>query len=291
MRAVPRVATRLRGAAVAALALASWLAPATAGATGTLPPANPPANIAPVPDFLSSGSCTQSGTAFTCANPCVSVRLVKAVAHLVFPTYDDSAACVAFFLRSLDAARASEGLGPLTLPTNWSSLTIPEQLFVVADLERVDRGLPPYLGLNAKLSATARAAARSGRDPLAAAGFFEARDRGTPAYGSTWASGYSALGADYVWMYDDGWGGPMTPNRACTSAGAHGCWGHRDELLGADPGFNPGVGLACTTCEMGAGFALFHHGGAFADLVERPAGPPPPMYFTWARDVKPYLAH
>jgi hypothetical protein len=41
---------------------------------------------------------------------------------------------------------------------------------------------------------------------------------------------------------------------------------------------------------MGAGFAVVAGSGAFTDLVERPAGRPPAMYFTWARNVLPFLS-
>lgn len=37
----------------------------------------------------------------------------------------------------------------MVLPSNVQRLTTAEQLFVVIDLERVDRGLAPYLGLTA----------------------------------------------------------------------------------------------------------------------------------------------
>jgi hypothetical protein len=93
-------------------------------------------------------------------------------------------------------------------------------------------------------------------------------------------------------MYDDGWGGSAgtTSNVACTSAVASGCWGHRDELLGSDPGFNLGVGLACTNCVMGTGYPSSQtsprtangHLSSYVDLVVKPAGAVPAMTYTWA---------
>jgi hypothetical protein len=108
--------------------------------------------------------------------------------------------------------------------------------------------------------------------------------------GGAWAGGFSVLAADYVLMYDDGWGGSGdTPNVSCTGPGAAGCWSHRDELLGADPGYNPGVGLACTTCEMGAGYTASGAAGAsYVDLIEMPRSGQPAMTFTWAGE-QPYL--
>jgi hypothetical protein len=115
--------------------------------------------------------------------------------------------------------------------------------------------------------------------------------QGSAGFGGAWSGGYTVLAADYIWMYDDTWGGSeaKTSNIACTSAGAAGCWAHRDELLGSDPGYNQGVGLGCTTCEMGTGFAMPNAHGSYVDLIEIPKGSPPPMSFTWADNVLPNL--
>ena len=113
----------------------------------------------------------------------------------------------------------------MVLPSNWYSLTTPEQLFVVANLERTARGLPPYLGINAALSAEAQRAAAAYGDPSLAKGFAAAVDRqGYPAMGGAWSAGFSVLAADYIWMYDDGWAGSVNAmsNIACTSANAAG---------------------------------------------------------------------
>jgi hypothetical protein len=66
--------------------------------------------------------------------------------------------------------------------------------------------------------------------------------------------------------------------------------GHRDQLLGDDGTYNFGVGLHCTTCEMGTGSAIVNGSSSFTSLIELPAGSPPAMYFTWAKNVVPYLA-
>lgn len=109
--------------------------------------------------------------------------------------------------------------------------------------------------------------------------------------GGTWASGMTTLGADFLWMYADGWGGSPagTPNTACTSPSAAGCWAHRDELLGVGSRFDASVGVDCTDCEMGAGFSVRGGTGSYVDLLERPAHGAPAMTFTWARDVVPFL--
>ena len=86
-------------------------------------------------------------------------------------------------------------------------------------------------------------------------------------------------------MYDDGWSGAgHTSNVACTSSGAAGCWAHREELLGYDPGYNPGVGLTCVNCEMGTGFAMVGGGASYVDLIEMPKSGQPAMTFTWSNE-------
>jgi len=254
-------------------------------AAGIVPPHNPRVNIAPVPDYLESGACAPITGGWSCPNPCVT-------SQITFPPYSNTALCSAYVLEAINAARKVESVKAMVLPTNWVHLSAPEQLFVLADLERVGRGLPPYLGLNKNLTAEAQKAAVTSRDPGIAPGFTAGNDpQHYVGFGSTWASAYTTLGADYFWMYSDGWGGSAaaTANYGCTSASAKACWDHRDELLGYDPGYNPGVGLSCSTCEMGTGFALVGGRSSFTDLIELPAGKPPAMTFTWATNVAPYL--
>ncbi len=171
--------------------------PAPAVSHGIVPPANPPASIAPTPLFE---------TACLAAGPL-------------------SAPCVEATLQATDSARAREGLAPMTLPGDYSTLTAAEQLFVLADTERVDRGLPPAVGLVNELDQDALAAAAADADP-------------TPAivppgvsilrWASNWSENAGALGSNYNWMYDDG---PGSGNLACGGGGS-GCWGHRDNILG-----------------------------------------------------------
>jgi hypothetical protein len=258
------------------------------GASGILPPANPATNLIPSPNFLSSGFC-HDGAATPCSNPCVRLHGRR----LVFPSFNGKPTCTQFVLRALNVARSDEELPAIVLPSNWFNLKPQEQIFVIVNLERTARGLPPYLGLNRQLHASAQNAAARLADPTYAKGFHAGLDpEGVQGMGSTLATGYNTLEADYVWMYEDGWGGTpsLTPNLACTFPGALGCWGHRDQLLGFDGTYNFGVGLHCTTCEMGTGFAIVNGTGSFTSLIELPAGTPPPMYFTWAKNVVPYLA-
>jgi hypothetical protein len=256
-----------------------------AESAGILPGGNPARNIAPHPNFMAAGACTKDSDGWSCTNPCVTPALS-------FPSYTNSPKCIAFVLRAINHARRREGVRRMTLPRDFQQLSVAEQLFVLANLERTARGLPPYLGLNTDLVSEAQHAANQGGDPSLAPGFAVGVDaQGYYGMGGAWSSGFSPLTADYFWMYDDGWGGRAhTFNVACTSAGAPACWAHRDQLLGYDPRFNPGVGLRCQNCEMGTGFTIAGASSSYVDLVELPAGTAPTMTFTWEDNVLPFLS-
>ncbi len=142
--------------------------------------------------------------------------------------------CQQAVVEAIDQARAAEGIGPLELPPNYSTITTAEQLLVLANLERIDRGLPGFIGLSSRLDALAQSAAAATSDPSGPAG---------TTWGSNWAGGEaSALLADYDWMYDDG---PGSPNMDCTNTVADGCWDHRRNVLG-NYGPRPAMGAAVT---------------------------------------------
>ena len=108
------------------------------------------------------------------------------------------------------------------LPSNFRDLTAREQLFVLLDLERVNRGEPPVLALTGSLDTSADAGAATGRDPAVPAGpGFDAWYAIDVDYGKP-------LAADWWWMYDDGFG---SGNIDCHKAGGPGCWVHRDNML------------------------------------------------------------
>ncbi|MCL5115847.1 MAG: hypothetical protein M1272_01700 [Firmicutes bacterium] len=159
-------------------------------------PPPPKANLAPQPNF--NQICAEVGVA--------------------------SPACQETTLEAIDAARRHEGLGSMALPRNWLSLTPAEQLFVITNLERVARREHPIPGLVAWLDGVAQAGALSRADP--------ALPQPAAPYVSIWAETVSPLASDYGWMYADGYGGPIgTTNLDCRSAGAPGCWGHRNNIL------------------------------------------------------------
>ena len=111
-------------AASATLVAAGALAGCAAGAGQPDPSANPSTSLAPAPNY---------------GNVCAPVGA------------DTSTTCLRVTLQAIDAARAAEGLGPMRLPADFGRLSVPEQLFVAVDRERVDRGLAPFAGLSAAL--------------------------------------------------------------------------------------------------------------------------------------------
>jgi hypothetical protein len=164
----------------------------------------------------------------------------------------------------IDYCRAQQGVGPVRLPSNFGRLTAPEQMFVMIDMERVNRGEPPVVGLTASLDRAAQQAAAAGTDP--AIGF-----------GDIWAGGpNSTVGADYSWMYDDGF---ASANVDCVAPDDPACWGHRDVILAND---------ISATLVAGAGFEA---GGSFGPsyaLALAGYAPGSKLVFSWA-DELPYF--
>lgn len=180
----------------------AFLAPAATARTTTLPPR------------ADAGASRTSAVEIACNNP--------------------GRQCQQVVLRAIDLARAAEGVVPLELPSDYGSLSQPEQLLVLAQIERVDRGLPGFDGLSSQLDLLAAKGAEAADDPVGPPG---------TSWGSNWAAGESStLLADYDWMYNDG---PGSPNVDCPRAGASGCWDHRRTILG-DYGRHPSMGAAAT---------------------------------------------
>ena len=171
-------------------------------------------------------------------------------------------------IAAIDYCRAREGVGPLVLPSNWAALTTPEQLLVVIDLERVNRGLSPVIGLSRTLDRFALSGAQRGADPT-----FPSQPslvgEMKPAYtagGSIWAGVSSTLLADYGWMYHDGYGTTGFVNIDCSSPHGIGCWGHRDNIL-SDTDVDVAVGGAAAVRASDAFEQLY--GYRTSDLVFR----------------------
>ncbi len=170
-------------------------APGDASAAGIVPPGNPYVNVSPqvMPD------CTLT------------------------PVDDTSAGCIDSVLHNINYARSLEGLGPMVLPSGYAGDSVPVQQLILADEERGDRGLSQFSGLDPALDTVALTGAQTDADPVPPVGYL------ANGGGSNFALDYTPLGADFAWMYDDGYGGT---NLDCTSPGASSCWGHRDNILG-----------------------------------------------------------
>jgi hypothetical protein len=109
--------------------------PASESNTGI---ADPSRNVSPVPDY--TRVCLASGI-------------------------DNSPACLDAVLAAINHAHALEGIRPMVLPTGFARLSIPDQLFVAVNLERVDRGLPAFGGLTTALNRNAQRGADDANDP------------------------------------------------------------------------------------------------------------------------------
>ena len=226
--------------------------------------------------------------AMAVANASGGVASVAAApaAHRILPPQEPRANFrlmnVSQVLTAIDAARhGEEGLGPLRFDVaRFDRLSVPEQVFVVTDLERTTRGLYPAVALTRRLDAIANSAARRDQDPTDPA----------QGYSSIWSSAPASLGqyaffADFGWMYDDG---PppqyIFRNVDCARRGESGCWGHRDNILS-----NPLRGWAGCPSELvsGAGYArATPDGPSLTEIFEVAcAGSRIGAVFTWRHAV------
>jgi len=258
---------------LAALTLVPSLVSVHAGAAAILPPSNPASNIAPSPDYtiVNNRSYTVGSRLPGCWR--------WAGSHLV--ANPSSATCLREEIAATNRAQSAEGLGPVTLPTNFASLSPVKQLLVTVDIERVSRGEAPVVGVAASLDQLAQLGAAGRRDPSLPSA--SAYPGATGGYTANWAGAINALDANYAWMYQDGWAGNATFNEDCTSAHAAGCWGHRDDILAN------GAVLPCptTSCSlvMGGGFVNRGAGdgfSSFSELFVQVTNTPTNLIYTWA---------
>lgn len=139
--------------------------------------------------------------------------------------------CIALELAAIRHARSAQGFAvrPMVLPRNYQRLSYARQLFVLTNLERVDRGLHPIRGLTAALNRRSRVGAAKFDDPYV--GDRAMQRLRLRSWRSLWAEDLGPLAADYDWMYDDGFTsyGPRIID--CGRPHAPGCWGHRDNIL------------------------------------------------------------
>ena len=147
----------------------------------------------------------------------------------------------------------------------------------MVNLERVNRGLPPVIGLSASLDSLAQEGAIAEHDPGFPAGYHDPAGT-TGAYydggGVWWFNSDTSIAADAALMYGDGYGGT---NLECTTATASACWGHRDILL-SDGSSETLVG--------GAGYVPSPNSFTFEELYGYATSD---LVFTWASEL-PYFS-
>lgn len=263
--------------AAVVLAILTGLATAVAGASGVVPPQNPTANVSAVPAYsiVNNKSYTVNGPLPPCWTWSTSGRLVP---RATSPT------CARDELAATNRAQSAEGLGAARLPQNFARLTAAEQLLVLVDIDRVSRGEAPVVGVSIRLDRFAQEGAAARTDPaLPSASEYPGA---TGGFVANWAGAISALDANYVWMYTDGWAGRLTDNYDCTGPSASGCWGHRDNILAN------GSRLPCpvSTCALVMGGGFVNAGGgdgfsSYSELIVQVSGVAPGLYYTWARAV------
>lgn len=259
------------------LALAVLLGASDAAASGIVPPHNPSSDLWAVPAYSFAGGSHQVYTVGSPLPPCWTWS-----ASGTFAPQGDATACVTAEVSATQRAQRVEGAGAFRLPRDFATLTPAEQSLVLVDIDRVSRGEPPVLGLSARADLFAQRGAVANADPTLPSRSGVAGATG--GWAANYAAAVNALDANYEWMYTDGWAGARTFNYDCTSPGAPGCWGHRDNILAN------GARIPCYqgSCElvMGAGYVAGGAGngyGSYTELVIQVAGATPALYYTWAR--------
>jgi len=227
-----------------------------------VPPQNPSSSLAPNPNFTDDGNCG-------------------------FSALDNSTKCTNDVAQAVKNGRAVlESMAPLSFDMSaFEAMTVPEQLFVIADEERTDRSLPPISGLTTQLDTVAQTGAADNADPSLSSSTLTG-GASVLSWGSNWAGGTSnALGSDYYWMYDDG---TSSPNAECSTPSAPACWGHRDNVLGTFASSSTCYASGSSGPEqyMGAGDTATgsSSGPSFAEIIVGACGPAPTdVVFTWAQ--------
>jgi hypothetical protein len=140
-----------------------------------------------------------------------------------------TAGCEAASIKALDTAMTEEGLTPTAIPEDFWSMPYDQQLLLLINGDRTARNLPTLTGPVAALDVDAEIGAGAETNPT----YLES----PYGWNAAWAEEWNTVADEFVWMYDDGWGG--TPhfagntyfNSTCTAATAKGCWGDRADIL------------------------------------------------------------
>ncbi|MFL5821917.1 MAG: hypothetical protein ACJ764_00585 [Solirubrobacteraceae bacterium] len=179
-------------------------------------------------------------------------------------------ACIAASVSYLDQARDSLGQPAYVLPTDFASLTPVQQVFILANSDRVLYGLPPIPGLTDTLNHDAGVGVQTDNDPGPS-------DANWMMYTANWAGGYQNIVLAYEgWMYDDG---PGSGNLDCTATSTDGCWGHRHDILWQFDGAGAvAMGAAAgSDADSWPGYAML--------LVQGNSSFHPTYTYTWAQAV------
>jgi len=216
-----------------------------------------------------------------------------------------SAACYQDGLNDLNHARTILDPSLPALNINLGALmamTPAQQVFTITNIERVQRGLPPFTAMTRQLNNWAMTGAVNSTDPhkhsttLTGGAVIN-----SDTTGNFTASSYmNALIADYIWMYDDNTGNATSCTPTATNPhpeDRYGCWGHRQNIL-------ENYAHSCSTNDnyyMGAAFATVPPPKlpySFTQVMLGACGPAPTdEVFTWAQALAagvytvPVVAH
>jgi hypothetical protein len=188
--------------------------------------------------------------------------------------------CLQVTLEAIDRARAAEGVRAMRLPADFPELPPAEQLFVVIDRERVDRGLPPFADLTATLAAEDATAAAAGRLPANPGVDYP------NSYTEYLGGVINTLDADFDWMYDDGPGAGLTH---CGAHGGSGCWVDRHLVLARYGGGGPLV-MGAAIDPTGDRSPGDVGGTALAATFAVGPSDPGPVLFTWDQALQAMAA-
>jgi hypothetical protein len=188
-------------------------------------------------------------------------------------------ACMTEALAAINRAHAAEGVRKMILPSNYKQLSLAQQTFVVTNLERVDRGMRPIVGLTARLNQSARHAALVRDDPTLIGSILNLL--GVREYSSIWAGDFGPLASDYDWMYNDGYSANGSINMDCKQPGDSGCWGHRKAILGRFTGMPTLIAGSATGS---------HTGFSLAEIIVGATVGVPALTFSW-QDALAYGAN
>ncbi|MDQ1460774.1 MAG: hypothetical protein QOI08_2258 [Actinomycetota bacterium] len=121
-------------------------------------------------------------------DPPQSIQPTPAFAQACYGKPRPTTACDTQAIANINSARAAEGVGPIALPGDYSSLTLNQKMIAVSNAERTARGIPAVVE-RAKYDRLAKQGAVASTDPIGPSGH---------AWGSIWAGVADPLAADFL---------------------------------------------------------------------------------------------